>query len=178
MLHQNWFQDKRFEMFEEYAESQSFYDVETKNIYVVLAEYGQKGSTIIQEITPESYEYTPNFINYERYKFKELHQKYGFNNPTKTRDDLSEDEERNFVNECFDIYEHIGLVKSFDTPYTDKENYIGMKFSVVSRVKEIKDDENEGIALECLPMWNIRFENGDEISAYPEEICLAENENR
>lgn len=70
MLHQNWFTDeKRFEMFEDYAESQSFYDTETKNIYVVLEEYGQKGSTIVQEITPESFEYASNIARYNEWKY-------------------------------------------------------------------------------------------------------------
>ena len=65
MLHQNWFMNPRFEMFEDYGESQSFYDTETGIIYVVFEEYGMRGSTIIQEITPESMEYA---TNYERYK--------------------------------------------------------------------------------------------------------------
>ena len=65
MLHQNWFMNPRFEMFEDYGESQSFYDTETGVIYVVFEEYGMKESTIIQEITKESTEYKPN---YERYK--------------------------------------------------------------------------------------------------------------
>lgn len=74
MLNQNWFQNKRFVMFEEYAESQSFFDTETGNIYVVLEEYGQKGSTIVQEITPESFEYTPNYNRYK--KFMGIKEKY------------------------------------------------------------------------------------------------------
>ena len=68
MLHQNWFMNPRFEMFEDYGESQSFYDTETKNIYVVSEEYGQKGSTIIQEITKESTEYKPNYERYRAFK--------------------------------------------------------------------------------------------------------------
>lgn len=47
-----------------------------------------------------------------------------------------------------------------------------MKFTVLSRVRE-STNEN-GIDLSSLPMWNIQFENGDKISAYLEEICLAE----
>lgn len=74
MLNQNWFQDKRFVMFEDFAESQSFFDTETKNIYVVSEEYGQKGSTIVQEITPESFEYTPNYNRYK--KFMDIKEKY------------------------------------------------------------------------------------------------------
>lgn len=68
MLHQNWFMDKRFEMFEDYGESQSFYDTETKNIYIAFEEYGQKGSTIVQEITPDSNEYGINFDRYKHWK--------------------------------------------------------------------------------------------------------------
>ena len=65
MLHQNWFMNPRFEMFEDYGESQSFYDTETGIIYVVFEEYGMRGSTFIQEITPDSAEYK---LNHERYK--------------------------------------------------------------------------------------------------------------
>ena len=68
MLHQNWFMNPRFEMFEDYGESQSFYDTETGVIYVVFEEYGMKGSTIIQEITPESTEYKPNYERYKAFK--------------------------------------------------------------------------------------------------------------
>ena len=68
MLHQNWFMNPRFEMFEDYGESQSFYDTETGIIYVVFEEYGMKGSTIIQEITPESTEYKPNYERYKAFK--------------------------------------------------------------------------------------------------------------
>lgn len=32
-------------------------------------------------------------------EFNELYKKYGFDNPNKSRDDLSEDEERNFIND-------------------------------------------------------------------------------
>ena len=74
MLNQNWFQDEKFVMFEEYAESQSFFDTESRNIYVVSEKYGQKGSTIIQEITPESFEYMPNYNRYK--KFMGIKEKY------------------------------------------------------------------------------------------------------
>ena len=68
MLHQNWFMNPRFEMFEDYGESQSFYDTETGVIYIVFEEYGMKGSTIIQEITKESTEYKPNYERYKAFK--------------------------------------------------------------------------------------------------------------
>ena len=68
MLHQNWFMNPRFEMFEDYGESQSFYDTETGIIYVVFEEYGMNGSTIIQEITEDSKEYKPNYERYRAFK--------------------------------------------------------------------------------------------------------------
>ncbi len=71
MLHQNWFEDARFEKYEDYGESQSFYDLITKNIYVVFKEYGNNGSTIIQEITEESKEYKPNYERYKAFKGKQ-----------------------------------------------------------------------------------------------------------
>lgn len=43
-------------------------------------------------------------------EFVELYKKYGFDNPNKSRDDLSEAEERNLVNDSFGAYEHIGMV--------------------------------------------------------------------
>lgn len=75
MLQQNWFADPKFEMFEDYGDVQSFYDTETKNIYVVMEEYGQKGSNTIQEITPDSEEYAPNYEKYKAYtedKYKDF----------------------------------------------------------------------------------------------------------
>lgn len=75
MLQQNWFADPKFEMFEDYGDTQSFYDTETKNIYVVMEEYGQKGSNTIQEITPDSEEYAPNYEKYKEYmenKYKDF----------------------------------------------------------------------------------------------------------
>lgn len=62
---------ENFEMFEEYPESQSFYDTKTKNIYVVSDEYGQRGNTIIQEITPKSFEYQSNISRYNEWKIKQ-----------------------------------------------------------------------------------------------------------
>lgn len=109
--------------------------------------------------------------------FKELHKAYGFDNPYRTRDNLTENEERNFVNDCFELYEHIGFAETFGTPYTGEKKYLGMKFTVLDRVKEITEDKENGADLECLPMWYIQFENGDKMAADPEEICLYERKD-
>lgn len=107
--------------------------------------------------------------------FDELHKAYGIDGESKSRNDFTKEEERSFVNDCFDTYEHIGFADTFDTPYSDNQKYIGKTFSVLGRVKEITEDNADGADLECLPMWNIRFDDGYETIAYPEEICLAEH---
>lgn len=97
-----------------------------------------------------------------------------FKDGTFTRDEMTEEREREWVDFCFEAYESDGFVPTFGTPYDDGlVEFKGMKYEVLSRVKEFKDDPN-GADLECLPMWNIRLENGKEIAAYPEEICLSE----
>lgn len=70
MLRQNWFMNPRFEMFEDYGESQSFYDTETGLIYIVFEEYGQSENTVIREITEESTDYKPNYERYKAFKGK------------------------------------------------------------------------------------------------------------
>ena len=105
--------------------------------------------------------------------FKDLHKAYGFDNPNKSREHLTEEEERAFVNDCYDTYEHIGFAETFGTPYTGEKHLLGKNFTVIGRVMEYPEDKN-GADLECLPMWKIRFEDGFEMVAYPEEICLEE----
>ena len=57
-------------------------------------------------------------------EFEELYKKYGLANPNKSmsnlslnRRGLSEDTERNFVNDCFEIYERIGFAETFMNPW-------------------------------------------------------------
>lgn len=99
--------------------------------------------------------------------FTELHKAYGFYRTGKTREDLSEKEERALVNDCFDTYEYIGFAGTFGTPYTGAKLLVGKKFAVLGRVKELCECKNDdfGAVLECLPMWKIRFEDGFEMAA-------------
>lgn len=96
------------------------------------------------------------------------------------REDMTEEEEKIFVNYWFDKYESEGFAKVFCSPYTftDEEptKYNGKKFEVVGRVKPLDEDEH-GSDLECLPMWNIKFEDGYTMAAYPEEIIPNEIKN-
>ena len=105
--------------------------------------------------------------------FDDLDKAYGLRDGAKTREDLTEEELKAFINDCFDTYEHIGFAETFDTPYSDMKDLVGQKFTILGRVKELEEGK-EGVDLECLPMWNIRFESGFETAAYPEEICLTE----
>ena len=93
-----------------------------------------------------------------------------------TREDMDEDREEEWVAFCFDAYEADGFKETFGTPYYDKGEYDGMKFTVLGRVPNIKNDFENGADLECLPMWHIKLENGLEMDAYPEEICLSETD--
>ena len=70
MLCQNWFMNSKFEMFEDFGETQSFYDLETGVIYIVYEDTNDSGNTIIKEITEDSIDYKPNYERYKAFKGK------------------------------------------------------------------------------------------------------------
>lgn len=84
------------------------------------------------------------------------------------RHEMNEKTERDFVEDCFYIYEKEGFSKKFWSPYDDLESKIGERFEVIGRCTE---DQNP---LHTLPLWNIRFEDGTESCVYPEEIIPSE----
>lgn len=104
--------------------------------------------------------------------FEALHEAHHLD--IRPREDMLYSEEKAFVEDCFETYEHIGFAKTFKTPYTEEKHLDGQPFTVIGRVKEADDDPENGADLECLPMWHIRFEDGTEKMAFPEEICVAE----
>lgn len=85
---------------------------------------------------------------------------------------LTESQHREFIAYWFDQYERTGFSAVFDSPYTFQAQYKGQRFEVLGRCGEDTHD------LEVLPAWNIRLECGDEIEAYPEEICELEHQRR
>ena len=89
------------------------------------------------------------------------------NNYKNERQDMSLEEHKNYVRDCFDTLEKLGFKTLFDSIYDDSRAYNGMKFEVKRRL--IVDEEAD---LEVLPMWHILLENGVELDAYPEEICI------
>ena len=85
------------------------------------------------------------------------------------RDDMTEEQERDFVKHCFDLYEKEGFAKVFWSPFDiGNTELCGKSFKVLNRVTEAQE------SLEVLPMWNIEFENGHKMCAYPEEVIPRE----
>lgn len=82
--------------------------------------------------------------------------------------ELSDEQRAIFLKRCYALYETEGFTDKFFTNGMDYREYIGSPFSVVCRTAPPSDDE------ECWPMWLIRFDDGVEIKAYPEEIVLSE----
>jgi hypothetical protein len=85
-------------------------------------------------------------------------------------DKQSEETVREFKNDCFELYEKTGFLEHFNTPYKEFSDHNGRPFTVLKRLGE------EDCDLENLPMWKIRFENGDIADCFPEEICKLEAE--
>lgn len=88
--------------------------------------------------------------------------------PSVDREELTEDEERTFVEDCYRMYETEGFAKGFRTIYLDTKNLDGKPFTVLRRYHE-----HDGFDLETLPQWQIEIE-GKKIQAFPEEITRFE----
>ena len=84
------------------------------------------------------------------------------------RETMSEEREKQYVNACFACYEQEGFADRLWSPYGDYKKYCGKHFKVVDRCTE------EATDIRILPLWNIMFEDGNVIGAYPEEIIPRE----
>lgn len=84
------------------------------------------------------------------------------------REDMTEKEERAFVEYWFNKYEETGFLEKFHSVYEETADINGESFKVISRCSEKEWD------LICLPAWIIKFNDGKEYEAYPEEICKLE----
>ncbi|MGL6216418.1 MAG: hypothetical protein ACRC36_00170 [Lacrimispora sphenoides] len=108
--------------------------------------------------------------------WEDMKQKYPLYSPDSTlsRADMTEDEEKEFVSDCYLVYENEGFSKVFCSPFDGCQQYNGRKFEVLGRIKPLDEDENNGGDLEVLPLWNIMLETGEIVNAYPEEIIPSE----
>lgn len=104
--------------------------------------------------------------------YKELWQNL-YNRYPQKRENMNYETENAFVNECFDLYEKEGFSRVFWDCFKSNPKYNGKPFKVVDRVP-VYDGKNDGADIECLPMWRIEFEDGEQMAAYPEEIIPSE----
>ncbi len=94
MLHQNWFMDKRFEMFYEYYEEQRFYDTENDCFYQVIED--QPITTII--------EYTKDGEDYKEFMDEYLEWKQSkYWKVNKNNDEYYVSPETGYVYEFYDL---------------------------------------------------------------------------
>lgn len=84
------------------------------------------------------------------------------------RDEMTEEEELRFVDDCFNLYEKEGFSPVYWSPFTDHEDRKGQEIEVFERCTV------EDCDLCVLPMWKIKFRDGEVIHAYPEEIVPSE----
>lgn len=95
-------------------------------------------------------------------------------------DSLSFEQLKQFKEDCFQLYEETGFLEKFDSPYDDEGEHNGMRFEMLRRARPFnpdgKTEEEKGeVDLRAMPVWKIRFENGEEAFCYPEEICRLEH---
>lgn len=84
------------------------------------------------------------------------------------RDEATEEQEKEFVSDCYMLYEKEGFSKVFWSQSSDLKEYVNKPFKVLGHSTEEDTD------LCCMPMWNIQFEDGHTTSAYPDEIIPRE----
>lgn len=80
-------------------------------------------------------------------------------------DNLNEKDFAAFKNDCFLLYESSGWKNSFYSPYESENKNNGKPFTVLRRATTGEYD------VEQLPCWLIRFDDGKETFAFPEDIC-------
>ena len=87
------------------------------------------------------------------------------------RDEMSYERHKEFVEDCFKLYEQEGFNKTFWSPYSENMTYGGQSYKIIRRAPD-----DDGIFIEQLPMWLIQFADGKELFAFPEELIMSEME--
>lgn len=95
--------------------------------------------------------------------WEDVHMKY----PT-DRDEMDEETEKAFVEDCFRLYEKEGFSEIYWSPFTDNEDRKGQKVEILGRCT-IEDND-----LCVLPMWKAKFSDGKILDVYPEEVIPSE----
>lgn len=88
------------------------------------------------------------------------------------RDEMTEEEETSFVNDCFALYEKEGFSPRYWSPFSDNVERVGLEIAVTGRIEIGMVHDASGLAhdLSSLPMWKARFADGEEFEVFPEEI--------
>ena len=79
-------------------------------------------------------------------------------------DTLTFDQLVEYKSDCFALWESRGFLDKFNSPY-DEDNHNGKPFKVLRRAEEGEVD------IEAMPIWVVKFADGDTAYCYPEEIC-------
>lgn len=154
--------EDRFMSVEEYETNTLFVDI-VELIYVALTEMKT--------------EFEDEYLYYFAYLFENLQDDMILNwcdlniKFPEDRYDMSEEREREFVKNCFNLYEIEGFNNIFWTPWEDDENVnelVGQKIISVVRSSEERND------LCVFPLWDIKLESGEERTVYPEELIPSE----
>lgn len=95
---------------------------------------------------------------------KDMEQKYPM-----MRDEMTKEQEKEWLEDCYSLYEKKGFVRCFWSCGGDYEEYHEKPFKVLRRTKE-----SDGFDMECLPAWRIEFKDGKLLDAYPSEIIPSE----
>lgn len=83
------------------------------------------------------------------------------------RNEWSFDDYFLYADEAFEIYERNGFRNTYRARL-DTKQYDGMTFTVDKRLSYVNDE----VELENQPMWRITLQDGTELDAGPDEICI------
>lgn len=79
---------------------------------------------------------------------------------------------KEYIDDCFKMYEDTGFSEAFHSPYDSEKLHNGKRFKVIRRATESECE------IDALPIWLVKFYDEDEdiepYYCYPEEICKIE----
>lgn len=84
---------------------------------------------------------------------------------------MDDERHKEFIEDCYRLYEQEGFNNTFWSPFGENEHYGGKTYKILRRATE-----DDGIFIEQLPQWLIEFEDGKQLFAYPEELIMSEME--
>ena len=90
------------------------------------------------------------------------------------REEMDDETHVAFVMDCFEAYESEGFADTFLDVHGQDTEHDGAPFKVVRRLEYLDGDCD----LECLPMWEIEFEDGAMMDCFPEEITICERKEK